>query len=420
MLLIKNDPKYNEQWPRPLVPYKRIYGVDEPTRLAAAAQRRQAVASTCRKGRRSAWSARRACTSARASRTATVAKGERHRDRRDPYAAFPTREHRTNWDGQGADAGLYANSDIHAIRILAMEPAIDPPSPASSTTTPANGCASSARSRCASSATGRHEQPLDPDGNPDTSFLAKIPADVAWTFQTLDKDGMVLNMAQTWHQVRPGEIRNNCGGCHAHSQKPTALQGHRRGQARLRGLRPDEADAAADHQEERPVRQEVGRQGRDRPALREGRHERRVSPRRQADPRAQLRRLPQPASRTSPPATWSSIRAGPHGSKSFASASTRSVTPSPCPACRASRDGSPFIQNPHVRLAVPVAQQPADLEAVRPAHRRLPGETAAGHEEQDHKTGPGGRRFQGQHHAAAGGRGRHLRRAGRRRSRSRR
>ena len=28
---------------------------------------------------------------------------------------------------------------------------------------------------------------LDPDGNPDTSFLAKIPADVAFTFQTLDK-----------------------------------------------------------------------------------------------------------------------------------------------------------------------------------------------------------------------------------------
>jgi hypothetical protein len=65
------------------------------------------------------------------------------------------------------------------------------------------------------------EQLLDPDGNPDTSFLAKIPADTAFTFQTLDKEGRVLNMAQTWHQVRPGEIRHDCGGCHAHSQKPT-------------------------------------------------------------------------------------------------------------------------------------------------------------------------------------------------------
>jgi hypothetical protein len=64
-------------------------------------------------------------------------------------------------------------------------------------------------------------QVSDPDGNPDTSFLAKIPADTAFTFQTLDKNGMALNMAQTWHQLRPGEIRTDCGGCHAHSQKPT-------------------------------------------------------------------------------------------------------------------------------------------------------------------------------------------------------
>ena len=94
------------------------------------------------------------------------------------------------------------------------------------TTTPANALASSARSRCAIRASNASErtQPLDPDGNPDTSFLAKIPADVAWTFQTLDKDGMVLNMAQTWHQLRPGEVRNNCGGCHAHSQKPTLFK----------------------------------------------------------------------------------------------------------------------------------------------------------------------------------------------------
>src|SRR4029434_1669145 len=67
-------------------------------------------------------------------------------------------------------------------------------------------------------------QPVDPDGNPDTSFLAKLPANQSFTFQTIDKDGMVLNMAQTWHQLRPGEIRTNCGGCHAHSQKPTDFE----------------------------------------------------------------------------------------------------------------------------------------------------------------------------------------------------
>src|SRR5205814_7079331 len=33
MLRIKNDPKFNEQWPRALVPYERIYGMKEPARL---------------------------------------------------------------------------------------------------------------------------------------------------------------------------------------------------------------------------------------------------------------------------------------------------------------------------------------------------------------------------------------------------
>src|SRR4051812_20042656 len=30
-----------------------------------------------------------------------------------------------NWHNQGADAGLYSNDDIHAVRILAMEPTTD-------------------------------------------------------------------------------------------------------------------------------------------------------------------------------------------------------------------------------------------------------------------------------------------------------
>jgi hypothetical protein len=68
------------------------------------------------------------------------------------------------------------------------------------------------------------KQPSDPDHNFDTSFLARIPADVAFTFQTIDKQGLVLNMAQTWHQLRPGEIRHDCGGCHAHSQQPTRFE----------------------------------------------------------------------------------------------------------------------------------------------------------------------------------------------------
>jgi hypothetical protein len=221
MLLIKNDPKYNEQWPRPLVPYKRIYGIDEPARLPA-------VANDGKRSRHlpegtpfglvgtSSLYKRESFPRGQVARGSVTATG-------DPYATFSySMSSPFNWGGQGSDAGIYENSDIHAIRILALEPATMPV---------AGRFHNHARERMRIlgeipvrkfAADGK--QPHDPDGNPDTSFLAKIPADVAFTFQTIDRNGMVLNMAQTWHQVRPGEVRNNCGGCHAHSQLPTDFE----------------------------------------------------------------------------------------------------------------------------------------------------------------------------------------------------
>jgi hypothetical protein len=237
MLLIKNDPKYNEQWPRPLVPYKRIYGVDEPQRLVHRNDGKASphlpegtpyglVGSSSLYKRESAPGGR-------------VPEGS--------VTAVPADPRRLllNWGLQGSDAGIYDNSEIHAIRIVAQEPRTDIKGNKSG---PLYGNHALERLRILGEipvrkfgnrqsaigdrsdpkADGRQPiadgQPLDPDGNPDTSFLAKIPADQPFTFQTIDKNGMVLNMAQTWHQVRPGEIRNDCGGCHAHSQKPTLFK----------------------------------------------------------------------------------------------------------------------------------------------------------------------------------------------------
>jgi hypothetical protein len=222
MRLIKNDAKYHEQWPRALVPYKRIYGVKEPRRLPA-------LVNNGKKSKHLPEGSPYGLVG-----TASLYKRESY-----PYGAVPDgkvtatfaekkdptgyRGHDSsfNWTVQGADAGLYENSDIHAIRILLLEP--------TSETRPKNGRRhynhAKERMRILGEVPVRKfkgdKQPLDPDGNPDTSFLVKVPADVAWTFQTLDKNGMVLNSSQTWHQLRPGEIRTDCGGCHAHSQKPT-------------------------------------------------------------------------------------------------------------------------------------------------------------------------------------------------------
>ena len=234
MLLIKEDPKYHVQWPRALVPYQRIYGIEEPRRIPPLAN----------DGKQSPHLPE--GTPFALVGTSSLYKRESYPDGVVPegkvtgqYSGKETKGYRgldyfyamphetsINWTDQGADAGVYSNSDIHAIRILIEEPTSD-----------INGGRrfySHARERLRilgeipvrkfSRDPKGSAQPLDPDGNPDTSFLAKIPANVAWTFQTLDKHGMVLNMAQTWHQLRPGEIRNNCGGCHAHSQKPTRFE----------------------------------------------------------------------------------------------------------------------------------------------------------------------------------------------------
>jgi len=225
MLLVKNDPNYNEQWPRALVPYKRIYGIDAPPILAP-------VANDGKKSKHLPEG-----TPLGLVGTSSLYKRESY-----PYGVVPegkvtatfaeTKDSygdrglftNHNWRVQGADAGLYSNDDVHAIRILLLEPNTEREGGPKSGRLFYNHAHE--RMRILGEFPVRKfdkegKQPTDPDGNPDTSFLAKIPADVAWTFQTLDRNSMVLNMAQTWHQIRPGEIRNDCGGCHAHSQKPT-------------------------------------------------------------------------------------------------------------------------------------------------------------------------------------------------------
>ena len=229
MRLIKNDPKYNEQWPRALVPYRRIYGVEEPARLPELPN----------DGKRSPHLSEGTPFGLVGSSSLYKRESYPHGDVQpgevtakyaggnDPFRGLGSLAYdgnNGNWFVQGADACRYENGEIHAIRFLVTEPTTDPRHTGKGTRLWWN--AANERLRILGEFPVRKfgkdgRQPTDPDGNPDTSFLAKIPADVAWTFQTLDRNGMVLTMAQTWHPLRPGEIRSDCGGCHAHSQKPT-------------------------------------------------------------------------------------------------------------------------------------------------------------------------------------------------------
>jgi hypothetical protein len=235
LLFIKNDPAYNESWPRAVVPYKRIYGIEEPhniSRLANDGTHSKhlpegtpfALVGT------SSFYKRESFPNGEVPERKVTAEWS-GREKNDPWRgldAFTSHGNGMphNWHNQGGDAGLYTNDDIHAVRIIAMEPTTDRHRGERSGRLFYNHARE--RLRILGEIPLRKfdgdKQPLDPDGNPDTSFLAKIPADTAFTFQTLDSNGMVLNMAQTWHQLRSGEIRTDCGGCHAHSQEPTPFE----------------------------------------------------------------------------------------------------------------------------------------------------------------------------------------------------
>ncbi|HUE75036.1 MAG TPA: hypothetical protein VMP01_29480, partial [Pirellulaceae bacterium] len=231
--LIKNDPNYNECWPRAVVPYRRIFGVDEPAvlpRLVNDGGKSPHLPAGTPFGLvgSSSFYKRESYPSGvvpEGKVTATYAGGNDPWKGLDEFTSHGNGM-QLNWHNQGADAGLYVNEEIHAVRVLAMEATTDRKRGEKSGRQFYNHARERLRilGEIPLRKFNGSEQPLDPDGNPDTSFLAKIPADVAFTFQTIDKQGLVLNMAQTWHQLRPGEIRHDCGGCHAHSQQPTLFE----------------------------------------------------------------------------------------------------------------------------------------------------------------------------------------------------
>jgi hypothetical protein len=209
LTLVLGTTAYNEWAPVPLVPYAAIYGLSAPatqpwlpnsTHVALPKGTPFGLVGTSSFYKRD-------------SAPGTPTAGTVERFNIIDAAA------RANFVWQGGDVGYYTNSAIEYVRLVILQGTSDnglfngSPFPYR---TPANerlGFLPAISLR-------KTPNVLDGNGNPDTSFLAKIPADTVFTFQTLDAQHRVLNMAQTWHQVRPGETRVDCGGCHAHSQTP--------------------------------------------------------------------------------------------------------------------------------------------------------------------------------------------------------
>ena len=223
LVKIRNDPRYNEIQPRALVTYRAIYGIDQPKALpylpndGTASPLLPAGTPFGLIG-----------TSSFYYRDTKPAYGNARYGGLDPFNSAVNGES-PNWFWQGSDAGKYTNADIHAVRLVALEGVAHRSYPVGFDPGFRNH-ADAERLRILGEIPLRKIDAkgavvVDAQGNPDTSFVARIPADMPFTFQTLDKDGLVLNSAQTWHMVRPGEVRTDCGGCHAHSKAPMPFAG---------------------------------------------------------------------------------------------------------------------------------------------------------------------------------------------------
>jgi hypothetical protein len=216
LVRIVDEPNVNEIWPRALVPYRDIYGVQQPVEIPFLPNDGTlhpslppgtpygiiGTSSMCNRESKTGN-----------ARNQNFARSGLH------YDGLETMWNRgsDNWINQGSDARIFSCDDIDRVRIILTEPL----SEVGSRDARFKVQWANERMRVLGEVSVRKPGVSDVDGNPDTSFSARIPADTPFTFQLLDRNGQLLTMAQTWHQVRPGEVRVNCGGCHAHSQRPT-------------------------------------------------------------------------------------------------------------------------------------------------------------------------------------------------------
>lgn len=233
-LIVPDDGTHFVYWPRALTSYQTLCGMAQPKQLAPLAND-GSVDKNLPAGTPYALVGTSSFYKREAFPGGVIQPGSVTSTYADPKARWWSYASQTanawyqskwNFSGQGAECGPFDNSKIHALRILAQEPTTSYLQAGSQH--PWNQVGFKERLRILGEiplrkfdSTGK--QILDPDGNPDTSMLAKVPADTSVKFQLLDEDAMVLADGQTWHQFRPGEKRQDCGGCHAHSQKPTDI-----------------------------------------------------------------------------------------------------------------------------------------------------------------------------------------------------
>ena len=119
----------------------------------------------------------------------------------------------TNLATSGADLAIFSNLEIAGIRVLLPIP--NYPSGKSKKSYSWVGLQQHNLKILGEHAVSK--KTIDAQGNPDTSFLIKLPANTPFLFQTIDKNGMALDIETTSRTVTEGE-QQLCSGCHVHTR----------------------------------------------------------------------------------------------------------------------------------------------------------------------------------------------------------
>jgi hypothetical protein len=232
LVKIKDDPNYNEIWPRAVLSYADIYGQPTPDILPSI-ELNGPEDQRIKPGEASAFVG----SSSTYNREVL--------DNGDRFQSSRRREtHDGNWTIQGAEAGEFSNSEIYGIRLITSpsKPYTNPISKYDSDNSKWEEISSLLLDQRLKRVVARfgsehgerwevlgefpltNKQTIDAQGNADSSWIAKIPAETPFFIQAIDKNGMTLISELTWRALKSGEKRVDCGGCHAHSLEPLKFE----------------------------------------------------------------------------------------------------------------------------------------------------------------------------------------------------
>lgn len=212
--MIVDSTDWHEIFPRAVVPYSAIHGVEKPTVIPPSEARvtHAALPHGTAYGLLGAASITDRETH---PRYGVSVRGKSLTD--DVGYGVALKQH----NQQGTDTIDYVDADMCGVRILGLLPNRGGLTHREITNVAGERTRIIGEVSVRNNLDGNNQPIIDPSGNPDTSFLLSMPANVPFLLQAIDCEGRTLNTDRAWQALKPGEMRV-CGGCHVHS-KPTRI-----------------------------------------------------------------------------------------------------------------------------------------------------------------------------------------------------